>query len=34
MSVANEPGVPWGQGRFSRHFPRLMKMLPALYPPS
>lgn len=34
MSVANEPGVPWGQGRFSRQFPRLMKMLPALYPPS
>jgi AcrR family transcriptional regulator len=34
MSFANEPGVPWGEGRFSRQFPRLMRMLPALYPPS
>lgn len=33
MALANEPGVPWGEGRFSPLLPRLLEMLPALYPP-
>ncbi len=33
QAFANDPGVPWGQGRFTPVFPRLMAMLPALYPP-
>ena len=33
MSMANEPGVPWGQGRFSALFPKLLGTLAALYPP-
>jgi len=28
----NEPEVPWGQGRFTPLFPRLMRLLPAAFP--
>lgn len=34
MAMANEPDVPWGEGRFSPLFPRLMELLPALHPPA
>jgi AcrR family transcriptional regulator len=34
QALANEPDLPWGQGRFTPVFPKLMEMLPALYPPS
>lgn len=33
QAIANEPELPWGQGRFTPAFPRLMELLPALYPP-
>jgi AcrR family transcriptional regulator len=33
MALANEPGVPWGRGRFSPLLPKLLETLPALYPP-
>jgi len=33
QAMANEPGLEWGQGRFTPQFPRLMKVIPALYPP-
>ena len=33
QAVANEPGVPWGEGRFSRQFPKLRLVLTALYAP-
>ncbi len=33
QAMANEPQLEWGQGRFSPTFPRLMKLLPAAYPP-
>jgi len=33
QAMANEPELPWGKGRFSPLFPRLMALLPALYPP-
>ncbi|HTL86512.1 MAG TPA: TetR/AcrR family transcriptional regulator [Acidimicrobiia bacterium] len=33
QAMANEPDVPWGKGRFSPLFPKLMTLLPALYPP-
>jgi AcrR family transcriptional regulator len=29
---ANEPDLPWGEGRFSPMFPKLMKLLVAAYP--
>ena len=32
QSMANEPGVPWGEGRFSPLFPKLLGTLAALYP--
>lgn len=32
QAIANEPELPWGQGRFTPAFPRLMELLPALYP--
>jgi AcrR family transcriptional regulator len=32
QSAANEPGVPWGKGRFTPHFRPLMALLPGLYP--
>lgn len=33
QSMANEPGVPWGEGRFGSLFPKLLGTLAALYPP-
>lgn len=32
QAIANEPGLPWGQGRFTPLFPKLMKLLAAAYP--
>lgn len=34
QAMANEPGVPWGSGRFSPLLPKLLGLLAALYPPS
>src|SRR5207244_12938383 len=33
QAMANEPHLEWGKGRFTRILPRLMKLLPAAYPP-
>ena len=33
QSIANEPDLPWGEGRFSPLFPKLLGTLVALYPP-
>ena len=33
MAMANEPGVAFGHGRFTPAFPRLLALLPALFPP-
>jgi AcrR family transcriptional regulator len=33
QAIANEPWLPWGQGRFSPLFPKLLDTLTALYPP-
>jgi AcrR family transcriptional regulator len=33
QAIANEPGLEWGQGRFTPTFPKLMKLLAAVYPP-
>jgi AcrR family transcriptional regulator len=33
QAMANEPGVEWGEGRFTPLFPTLMGLLPAAYPP-
>ena len=33
QAMANEPHLEWGDGRFTPIFPRLMKLLPAAYPP-
>ena len=33
QAMANEPGLPWGQGRFTSQFPKLIKLLVAAYPP-
>jgi AcrR family transcriptional regulator len=33
QAMANEPGVPWGEGRFSPLLPKLLGLLRALYPP-
>ena len=33
QALANDPGLPWGQGRFSPLLPDLLATLPALYPP-
>jgi AcrR family transcriptional regulator len=33
QALANEPGVPWGQGLFSPLLPKLLGLLVALYPP-
>lgn len=33
MAIANEPDAPWGEGRFSRQFPRLMQMFASTYEP-
>jgi AcrR family transcriptional regulator len=34
QALANEPGLPWGKGRFTPLLPKLMGMLVALYPPN
>ena len=33
QAMANEPGVPWGEGRFSPLLPKLLGLLVDLYPP-
>jgi len=33
QAMANEPGVPWGEGIFSPLLPKLVGLLAALYPP-
>jgi len=33
QAFANEPDLPWGEGRFTSVFPKLMQLLPAAYPP-
>jgi len=33
QAMANEPGLPWGEGRFSPLLPKLLGTLAALYPP-
>jgi AcrR family transcriptional regulator len=33
QAMANEPGQPWGQGRFSPLLPKLLPLLATLYPP-
>jgi len=33
QAFANEPELPWGEGRFTPAFPKLIAMLPSLYPP-
>jgi AcrR family transcriptional regulator len=33
QAIANEPELPWGEGRFSSWFPTLMRLLPAAFPP-
>ena len=30
--MANEPELPWGEGRFTPAFPRLMELFAAAYP--
>jgi AcrR family transcriptional regulator len=32
QAFANEPDLPWGEGRFTPAFPRLMRLLPAAFP--
>ena len=32
QAIANEPTLPWGQGRFTPLFPKLMRLLAAAYP--
>jgi AcrR family transcriptional regulator len=33
QALANEPDLPWGEGRFTPLFPKLFDTLPMLYPP-
>lgn len=33
QAMANDPDLPWGQGRFSRLLPKLLGTLAATYPP-
>lgn len=33
QALANDPGKPWGKGRFSPLLPGLLSVLPLLYPP-
>ena len=33
QAMANEPGVPWGEGRFSPLLPKLLDALTLFYPP-
>jgi len=32
QAFSNEPELPWGEGRFTPMFPRLMRLLPAAFP--
>jgi hypothetical protein len=32
QAMANEPELPWGEGRFTPAFPRLMELFAAAYP--
>jgi len=32
QAIANEPDLPWGEGRFTPALPRLMRLLPAVFP--
>jgi hypothetical protein len=32
QAFANEPGLQWGEGRFTPLFPKLMGLLPAAFP--
>ena len=32
QAFANEPGLSWGEGRFTPLFPKLMGLLPAAFP--
>ncbi len=34
QAMANEPHLAWGEGRFTPVFPRLMALLPLMYPPA
>ncbi len=34
QAMANEPGRPWGEGRFSPLLPKLLGLLATLYPPT
>lgn len=34
QAMANEPGVPWGEGTFTPLFPKLLGTLTTLYPPT
>jgi AcrR family transcriptional regulator len=34
MAMANEPDLPWGEGRFTPMFPTLMQSLVTAYPPT
>ena len=34
QAMANEPDLPWGEGRFTPVFPRLMAVLPRMFPPA
>jgi AcrR family transcriptional regulator len=33
QAFANEPDLPWGEGRFTPMFARLMRLLPTAFPP-
>jgi AcrR family transcriptional regulator len=33
QAISNEPELPWGAGRFSPLFPKLMNLLPMAFPP-
>ena len=33
QAFANEPDLPWGEGRFTSMFATLMRLLPAAFPP-
>jgi AcrR family transcriptional regulator len=33
QAFANEPDLPWGEGRFTPMFAKLMRLLPAAFPP-
>jgi AcrR family transcriptional regulator len=34
QALANEPDLPWGTGRFSPLLPKMIDLLPTLYPPT